>query len=68
MPTLSIDMTDQQADRVKLAIGAVLGLGRAATNTEARSWLVDRIKEIVLKQEKKMAEEAIMLISPIDLI
>jgi hypothetical protein len=67
MPTLSIDLTTEQANRISEAVGKLLSLGRPATPAEARTWLISRIKDAVLAQEKKNAEEAIALIQPIDI-
>jgi hypothetical protein len=67
MPTLSIDLTVEQATRISEAIGRSMSLGRPATMQEARTWIISRIKEAVLVQEKRDALAAVDLIQQIDI-
>ncbi len=58
MPTLSITLTTDQATRAQAAIGKVLGLTngggapRPATLAEAKAYVIDRLRALVLQQEK----------------
>lgn len=51
MPTLSIDFTPPQAQRMATAIGGVLRLGRDATLVEIRQYWVDEMKRLVKNVE-----------------
>lgn len=68
MVTLTIDLTAAQAQRVSTAIGKVLSLGRDATAAEIRQWLVDRLKDVVLKQEKKDRLDSVETLQPPDIV
>jgi hypothetical protein len=65
MPTLSIDVTAAQATRVAAALGKALGLvdangaPRAATMAEAEAYVRDALRRVVLRQERRDAEQAL---------
>lgn len=67
MPTLTIDLTTEQAVRIQVAVGQALALERNATLQESRTFIINRIKEAVLQQERKAAEAAINNITTIDI-
>lgn len=58
MPTLSIDLTNQQAQRVAAAIGSLLGLGRDATVAEVRDYIVAHLRAEVRRGEVSAAQSA----------
>lgn len=51
MPTISITVTVQQANRAQAAIGKRLGLLRDATPEEARQWIISQLRGVVNDQE-----------------
>jgi hypothetical protein len=51
MPTLSIDFTVPQAQRMATAIGGVMRLGRDATPAEVKQYWVDEMKRLVKNVE-----------------
>ncbi len=57
MPTLSIDVTAPQAQRIATAFGRVRMLGRDATPAEVRAFLIDQLKSVVATGEKLLAED-----------
>lgn len=65
MPTLTIDVTTDQATRIATACGKAWGLKnaagnpRAATLTEIRKFLIDQMKGIVIGIEKQAAIQAV---------
>lgn len=73
MPTLSIDMTAQQATRVAAALGKDRGLTdangapRSATAAEVRAWVIDVLKRLVHGTELRAAQEAVQQPSNLDI-
>lgn len=59
MPTLSIDFTAPQAQRMATAIGGVLRLGRDATPAEVKQYWVDEMKRLVKNVEYENATRQI---------
>lgn len=59
MATVTIDLTAAQAQRIGAAFGKWQGLvdgngaPRSATVAEVRSFLVDRLREVVITQERR---------------
>lgn len=63
MPTVSYDITAQQASRVQTAVGKILGLGRDATAAEARAYHIKLLKDAVISQERGDLADAISVSS-----
>lgn len=59
MPTLSIDFTAPQAQRMATAIGGVLRLARDATPAEVKQYWVDEMKRLVKNVEYENATRQI---------
>lgn len=59
MPTLTIDLTAAQANRLTAAFGKAHGLGRDATNAEVRQYVIDFLKAVVVDKERSAAIDAI---------
>ena len=56
MPTLTITLTTEQAQRVATGVGEKLRLGRAATLDEVREELIKYLRSQVRQGERKAAE------------
>ena len=59
MPTITIDLTAQQAQRVSDAFE--FAMGTPPTMADVRQHLVRELKAFVLNQEKRKAEEQIVI-------
>jgi hypothetical protein len=59
MPTLSIDFTVPQAQRMATAVGGVMRLGRDATPAEVKQYWVDEMKRLVKNVEYESAARQI---------
>lgn len=55
MPTLTITTTGPQAARIAAAYGAVLGLGRNATEPEVKAEVIRHLRAVVISQEQQTA-------------
>lgn len=51
MPTLTIDATTQQLDRIKTALGL-------ATNAEVKTWIINTVKQAVKSAEASAVAQA----------
>lgn len=67
MPILTIDLTPTQATRIQQAVGKLLNLSRPATLQESRTFIINQIKDAILRQEKQDAVDAVNTIVPIDI-
>ena len=71
MATVTIELDAQQILRLRTAFGTYLdlrdgqGQPRLATSEECRQWMIQRVREIVLAEEKAAAENAIV-VDPFD--
>lgn len=65
MPSLTIDVTPEQAARIQSAIGRdigaidELGENRDANAVEVRQWIIEQLKKAVRKQEVDAALAAV---------
>lgn len=64
MPSLTITLTAEQAQRVSLAYGNKLYLANPATIAEVKGALVDELKSVVRAYETEQAHKAV--VAPID--
>ena len=61
MPSLTIDVTPEQATRIQSAIGRAIGAvdeqgeNRDATAVEVRQWIIEQLKNTVRRQEVDVA-------------
>jgi hypothetical protein len=68
MATITINTTQAQDSRIAAAFGAMLlAEGGVATGPQIKQYLVDHIKDIVLKHEQRAAANAATAgVSPVD--
>ena len=59
MPTVSLTTDATQAARLAAAMGALLGLGRDATQAEVKAYLVAHLRDIVRERERQAAIAAL---------
>ena len=64
MPSITLTFDATQAARLAKAFGTYLGLGRDATAAEIKADFVERLRYIVVQQEKDEAAKA--LPTPVD--
>ena len=53
---MTITTTSAQAQRIATAVGNYLNLGRDATAVEAKAFVIDSLKEIVIGYERRILE------------
>jgi hypothetical protein len=63
--TVSLTLTNAQAQRVASDVGGILGLGRDATVVEVRDWLWSLGKSQCMNWERQQALAAV--VDPVDL-
>lgn len=61
MPTITIDLTAPQSQRVGAAFGKAYNLGRDATASEVRQFLINYMKAVVTDKERSAAIDAITI-------
>ena len=59
MPTISLTFDASNATRIATAFGALLGLGRDATQAEVKAYLVTHMRDVVRERERQAAIAAL---------
>lgn len=59
MPVMTINTTAPQAQRLAVAFGRELGLGRNATADEIKAAVITYLRRVVILQERGIAEAQI---------
>lgn len=65
MATTTINTTAGEDTRLVTAFGALLRLGRNATQAEIKAWLVQQMTNVVIQQEQLAAVAALSPATPI---
>jgi hypothetical protein len=65
MPTLTIDFTNAQANRIATAFKSVLGRDDF-TMADYKAWVIEHTKDVVLQEEKRAAVAALPPVSTFD--
>ncbi len=59
MATLTITTTSPQDARLVVSFGRLLHPGQNATNAEIKAWVIEQIRQVVLRDELRVAQAAV---------